>query len=85
MIASLEKFNALIVKKDRSDTSDGVPIKLKDHNIQSKTNFKLLGIKLYNRFNFNPHIADLCKKAAAQFKPPETIEILHWFRRKKSS
>ena len=65
MIANPEKFNALIVKKDRSDTS-GVPIKLKDHNIQSKTNVKLLGIKLDNRLNFDPHIADLCKKAATQ-------------------
>ena len=33
MIANPEKFNALIVKKDLSDTS-GVPMKLKDHNIQ---------------------------------------------------
>ena len=65
MIANPEKFNSLIVKKDRSDTS-GVPIKLKDHNIQSKTNAKLLGIKLDNKLNFDPHIADLCKKAATQ-------------------
>ena len=65
MIADPEKFNALIVKKDRSDTS-GVPIKLKDHNIQSKTNVKLLGIKLDNQLNFDPHIANLCKKAATQ-------------------
>ena len=65
MIANPEKFNVLIVKKDRSDTS-GVPIKLKDNNIQSKTNIKPLGIKLDNRLNFDPHIADLCKKAATQ-------------------
>ena len=40
--ANPEKFNALIVKKNRSDSS-GIQIKLKDHNIQSKG---LLGIKL---------------------------------------
>ena len=51
MIANPEKFNALIVKKDRSDTN-GVPIKLKDDNIQSETNVKLLGIKLDNQLNF---------------------------------
>ena len=65
MIANPENFNALIVKKDRSDTS-GVPMKLNDHNIQSITNVKLLGIKIDNRLDFNPHIADLCKKAATQ-------------------
>ena len=65
MIANPEKINALIVKKDRPDTS-GVTIKLKDHNIQSKTNVKLLGITLDNQLNFGPHIADLCKKAATQ-------------------
>ena len=65
MIANPEKLNALIVKKDRLDTS-GVPIKLKDHNIQSKSNVKLLGIKLDNRLDFDPHIADSCKKAATQ-------------------
>ena len=58
VIVNPEKFNALIVKKDRSDTS-GVPIKLKDHNIQSKTDVKLFGIKLDNRLNFDTHIADL--------------------------
>ena len=65
MIANPEKFHALIVKKDRSDTS-GIPFEMKDHNIQSKTDVKLLGIKLDNRLNFDPHIADVCKKAATQ-------------------
>ena len=29
-------------------------------------NVKLLGIKLDNELNFDPHITDLCKKAATQ-------------------
>ena len=43
-----------------------VPVQLKDHNIESRTVVKLLGIKLDNRLNFHPHIADVCKKAATQ-------------------
>ena len=68
MIANPEKFIALIVKKDRSNTS-GIPFQLKDHNFESRTDVKLLGIKLDNRLNFDPTLlmrADVCKKAATQ-------------------
>ena len=65
MIANPGKFQAILIKKDRSDTS-GIDINLSDKNIKSEKTVKLLGIKLDNKLNFDPHISDLCKKAATQ-------------------
>ena len=65
MIANPDKFNAIIVKKDRSDTT-GINIRIKGQNIKTESTVKLLGVKLDYKLNFDPHISDLCKKAANQ-------------------
>ena len=65
MIANPDKFHAIIVKKDRSDTT-GINIRIKGQNIKTESTVKLLGVKLDYKLNFDPHISDLCKKAANQ-------------------
>ena len=67
MIANPEKFHALLIRKDQSDTS-GVNISIQGKSINSEDSMKLLGIKLdnHNKLNFDSHISDLCHKAATQ-------------------
>ena len=60
MIANPGKFQAILIKKDRSDTS-GIEISLSDKNIKLEKTAKLLGVKLDNKLNFDSHISDLCK------------------------
>ena len=65
MIANPDKFHAIIGKRDRSDTT-GINIRIKGQNIKTESTVKLLGVKLDYKLNFDPHISDLCKKAANQ-------------------
>ena len=65
MIANPEKFHALLIRKDQSDTS-GVNISIQGKSIKSEDNVKLLRIKLDNKLNFDSHISDLCHNAATQ-------------------
>ncbi len=65
MIANPDKFHAIIVKKDRSDTT-GINININGHDIKTESTVKLLGVQLDNKFNFDPHISEMCKKAANQ-------------------
>ena len=65
MTANPGKFQAILIKKDRSDTS-GIDISLSDKINKSEKTVKLLGVKLDNKLNFDAHISDLCKKAATQ-------------------
>ena len=65
MIANPEKFHALLIKKDQTNTSE------ENFNIQGKT-FKSeetvnsLGIHLDYKLNFGQHISELCRKATTQ-------------------
>ena len=65
MIANPDKLHAIIIKKDRSDTTSS-NIRIKGQNIKTESTVKLLGVKLDYKLNFDPHISDLCKKAANQ-------------------
>ena len=60
MIANPGKFQAIMIKKDRSDTT-GIDISLSDKNIKSEEMVKLLGVKLDKKLIFDAHISDLCK------------------------
>ena len=82
MIANPGKFQAILIKKDRSDTS-GIDISLSDKNIKSEKTVKLLGIKLDNKLNFDPHISDLCKKAATQLNVLKRLKQFIGFEEKK--
>ena len=65
MIANPEKFHALLVKKDRTDTTRH-SISIQGKTIKSEASVKLLGVYLDHQLNFDLHISDLCKKAATQ-------------------
>ena len=65
MIANPNKFHALFVKKDQTNTC-GVNLVLQGHSIKSEETVKLLGVTLDYKLNFDPHISNICKKAAAQ-------------------
>ena len=82
MIANPEKFHAIIVKKDRSDTT-GINIKIKGQNIKTESTVKLLGVKLDNKLNFNPHISELCKKAANQLNVLKRLKRFIGFETRK--
>ena len=65
MIANPDKFHALFVKKDQTNTL-GINVDFQGHTIKSEENVKLLGVTLDYKLNFDPHISNLCKKAASQ-------------------
>ena len=65
MIANPNKFHALFVKKDQTNTC-GINLDFQGHSIKSEETVKLLGVTLDYKLNFDPHISNLCKKAAAQ-------------------
>ena len=65
MIANPKKFHALFVKKDQTNTC-GINLDFQGHSIKSEETVKLLGVTLDYKLNFDPHISNLCKKAAAQ-------------------
>ena len=82
MIANPDKFHAIIVKKDRSDTT-GINIKIKGQNILTESTIKLLGVKLDYKLNFDPHISDLCKKAANQLNVLKRLKRFIGFETRK--
>ena len=70
MIANPNKFHvkkdqSLFVKKDQSNTCS-TNLDFQGHSIKSEETVKLLGVTLEYKLNFDPHISNLCKKAAAQ-------------------
>ena len=65
MIANPNKFHALFVKKGQTNTC-GINLDFQGHSIKSEETVKLLGVTLDYKLNFDPHISNLCKKAAAQ-------------------
>ena len=61
MIANPDKFHALLVRKDRDDTT-GQNITFQGHTIKSEETVKILGVTLDNKLNFDTHISNICKK-----------------------
>ena len=54
-----------LLKKDQTNTC-GVNLDFQGHSIKSEETVKLLGVTLDFKLNFDPHISNICKKAAAQ-------------------
>ena len=65
MIANPNKFHALFVKKDQTNTC-GINFDFQGHSIKSEETVKLLGVTLDYKLNVDPHMSNLCQKAAAQ-------------------
>ena len=63
MIANPDKFKAIIIQKDRKDTS-GIKLKINNKEISSEREVTLLGVDIDNKLSFDPHISILCKKAS---------------------
>ena len=82
MIANPDKFHALLVRKDRENTT-GQNISLQDHAIKSEATVKLLGVTLDNKLNFDTHISNLCKKAATQLNVLKRLRSFIGFEQKK--
>ena len=62
MIANPEKFHALLIRKDQTNTS-GENFNIQGKMIKSEETVKLLGIQLDYKLNFEQHISELCRKA----------------------
>ena len=83
MIANPGKFQAILIKKNCSDTSV-IDISLCDKNIKSEKTVKLLGIKLDTKLNFDAHISDLCKKAPTQLNVLKRLKQFIGFEERKA-
>ena len=64
MKANPNQFHAPFVKKDQTNTCD-INLDLQGHSIKSEETVKLLGVTLDYKLNFDQHISNLCRKAAA--------------------
>ena len=64
MIANPSKFQAIILKKSKESTESC--IKIKDIEIKTKTEVKLLGITIDDKLNFDKHIGNICSRAGGQ-------------------
>ena len=82
MIANPNKFHALFAKKDQKNTS-GINLNFQGHSIKSEETVKLLGVTLDYKLNFDPHISNLCKKAAAQLNVLKRLKSFIGFTEKE--
>ena len=65
MIANPEKFPAILLRKNKSNTS-GEKLKINGKIINSEEIVNLLRITLDYKLDFDPHISNICNKAATQ-------------------
>ena len=84
MIANPEKFHALLIRKDQSDTS-GINISIQGKSIKSEDSVKLLGTKLDKKLNFDSHVSDLCHKAATQLNVLKRLKSFIGFKERMYS
>ena len=82
MIANPEKFHAILLRKNQTNTS-GEPININGKMIKSEEIVKLLGITLDYRLDFDPHISNICKKAATQLNVLKRLKAFIGFREKQ--
>ena len=67
MIANPEKFHAILLRKNQTNTS-GEDININGKIIKSKETVKFLGVTLDYKLDFDPHISNLCKKSCNTVK-----------------
>ena len=82
MIANPEKFHALLIKKDQTNTC-GENINIQGKIIKSEKTVKLLGIQLGYKLNFEQHISELCRKAASQLNVLKRLKQFIGFNERK--
>ena len=82
MIANPEKFHALLIKKDQTNTS-GENFNIQGKTFKSEEIVKLLGIHLEYKLNFQQHISELCRKAATQLNVLKRLKRFIGFDEKK--
>ncbi len=82
MIANPEKFHALLIRKDQTNTS-GQDFNIQGKVIKSEETVKLLGIQLDYKLNFEPHISELCRKAASQLNVLKRLKKFIAFNERK--
>ena len=82
MTANPNKFHALFVKKDQTNTC-GINLDFQGHSIKSEETVKLLGVTLDYKLKFDPHISNLCKKAAAQLNVLKRLKSFIGFAEKE--
>ena len=82
MIANPEKFHALLIKKDQTNTC-GENINIQGKMIKSEETVKLLGIHLDYKLNFEQHISELCRKAASQLNVLKRLKQFIGFSERK--
>ena len=82
MIANPEKFHAILLRKNQTNTS-GEPININGKMIKSEETVKLLGVTLDYRLDFDPHISNICKKAATQLNVLKRLKAFIGFRGKQ--
>ena len=63
MIANPDKFKAIIIQKDRRDTS-GIKLNINNAEILSEKEVTLLGIDIDNKLSFDSYLSKICKKAS---------------------
>ena len=82
MIANPNKFHPLFVKKDQTNTS-GINLDFLAQSIQSTETVKVLGVTLDYKLNFDPHISNICKKAASQLNVLKRLKSFIGFAEKE--
>ena len=82
MIANPEKFHATLLRKNQTNTS-GEEININGKIIKSEETVKLLGVSLGYKLDFDPHISNLCKKAATQLNVLKRLKSSIGFKEKK--
>ena len=82
MIANPEKFYAIILRKNKTDTR-GEQIIINGKKIKSKETVELLGVTLDYKLDFDPHISNLCKKSATQLNVVKRLKMFIGFHEKK--
>ena len=81
MIVNPDKFQLIIGDKKKGDhTNEDIVI---DKQIKSVPSVELLGIQLDDKFNFSPHISNICKSSAKQLNALIRFQKILCFKEKK--
>ena len=65
MIVNPEKFQAIILDKQKHDYSNET-FKFDNKTVENVSSLRLLGIQLDDKLNFSLHVSNICKSAANQ-------------------
>ena len=81
MIPNHEQFHAILLRKNQTSTS-GEKINVDGEIINSEKTVKLLGITLDYGLEFDPHISNICIRAATQLNVLQRLKSLIGFKEK---